>query len=200
MVAAPAASPRESVPIAACLNVPTATCLQSVTMLKKLDPRDPVRIEKTDELLEKLWGLGLIQTKQRAPVHRGRESSARESRACAVVCAGECARRCDRRSLPSLWRKRRVLSHAGAAPRGGSQRRLLEAAAWLQSQRTEAPVCRSSSVQKLSRQCAEARHLPFFMGEDRAHAKTKALSPAGASLPATSSPPQLCAGGGCRSC
>lgn len=37
---------------------------QSVTMLKKLDPRDPVRIEKTDELLEKLWGLGLIQTKR----------------------------------------------------------------------------------------------------------------------------------------
>ena len=30
-----------------------------VTMLKKLDARDPVRIELTDELLEKLHALGL---------------------------------------------------------------------------------------------------------------------------------------------
>ena len=35
-----------------------------VTMLKKLDARDPVRIELTDELLEKLHALGLIQHKK----------------------------------------------------------------------------------------------------------------------------------------
>ena len=35
-----------------------------VTMLKALDAHDPVRIETTDLLLEKLHGLGLIQTKR----------------------------------------------------------------------------------------------------------------------------------------
>ena len=35
-----------------------------VTMLKKLDQRDPVRIETTDLLLDKLHGLGLIQQKR----------------------------------------------------------------------------------------------------------------------------------------
>ena len=32
--------------------------------LKKMDPRDPVRIELTDQLLDKLHGLGLIQHKK----------------------------------------------------------------------------------------------------------------------------------------
>ena len=35
-----------------------------VTMLKKMDARDPVRIELTDTLLEKLHALGLIQHKK----------------------------------------------------------------------------------------------------------------------------------------
>jgi U3 small nucleolar ribonucleoprotein protein IMP3 len=34
------------------------------THLKKMDPRDPVRIELTDNLLDKLHGLGLIQHKK----------------------------------------------------------------------------------------------------------------------------------------
>ena len=33
-------------------------------MLKKMDQRDPVRIEMTDQLLDKLYGLGLIQHKR----------------------------------------------------------------------------------------------------------------------------------------
>jgi U3 small nucleolar ribonucleoprotein protein IMP3 len=35
-----------------------------VTLLKGLDPRDRVRIEVTDLLLDKLHGLGIIQTKR----------------------------------------------------------------------------------------------------------------------------------------
>lgn len=35
-----------------------------VTALKALDERDPVRIELTDRLLDKLHGLGMIQTKR----------------------------------------------------------------------------------------------------------------------------------------
>lgn len=35
-----------------------------VTMLKGLNPRDPVRIEMTDLLLDKLHGLGIIQNKR----------------------------------------------------------------------------------------------------------------------------------------
>jgi U3 small nucleolar ribonucleoprotein protein IMP3 len=34
------------------------------TMLKNLDQKDPVRIDVTDLLLDKLYGLGLIQTKR----------------------------------------------------------------------------------------------------------------------------------------
>ena len=37
---------------------------QMVTQLKKLDQRDPVRAEMTDLLLDKLYGLGLIQHKK----------------------------------------------------------------------------------------------------------------------------------------
>ena len=37
---------------------------QLTTMLKKMDQRDPVRIEMTDQLLDKLYGLGLIQHKR----------------------------------------------------------------------------------------------------------------------------------------
>ena len=36
------------------------------TQLKNLNPNDPVRIEATDQLVEKLHGLGLIQTKRLA--------------------------------------------------------------------------------------------------------------------------------------
>jgi len=35
-----------------------------VTQLKAMDERDPVRIELTDRLLDKLYGLGIIQTKR----------------------------------------------------------------------------------------------------------------------------------------
>lgn len=34
------------------------------TMLKNLDERDPVRIDMTNALLDKLYGLGMIQTKR----------------------------------------------------------------------------------------------------------------------------------------
>tara|TARA_B110001452_G_scaffold203381_1_gene173405 strand:+ start:200 stop:745 length:546 start_codon:yes stop_codon:yes gene_type:complete len=37
---------------------------QLTTMLKKLDQRDPARIELTDLLLDKMYGLGLIQHKK----------------------------------------------------------------------------------------------------------------------------------------
>ena len=39
---------------------------QLVTLLKKLDQRDDVRIEITDQLVEKLFGVGLIQHKKLA--------------------------------------------------------------------------------------------------------------------------------------
>ena len=41
------------------------------TLLKKLDPRDPVRAEVTDLLLEKLYGSGLIQHKKLLGCARG---------------------------------------------------------------------------------------------------------------------------------